>query len=229
MRIAWAVVAAGVMSWAAAADALICTPCQVTPPPPRPPPVRSSDYQPVNVIGGLKDVFNNFADLPKWDRVRRLMASDAMRNSAPLQPWIAWAQGLRGQSATERLNAINARVNQRLRYVIDQVADGVPDYWQSPLETVMRGTGDCEDYAILKYYLALQAGIPHEDLAVVVGRIQSTSEVHAVLVARGEGGWRLLDNRINTVLDLGGRADLSAIYFVDVNDIWVPVARPAAR
>ena len=72
-------------------------------------------------------------------------------------------------------------------------------------------------------------GLTHDDLALVVGRVVSTGELHAVLVARAEGGWRLLDNRTNTVVDLGGRADFGAIYFVDVNDVWVPVARPAAR
>jgi predicted transglutaminase-like cysteine proteinase len=230
MRIAGIVIAVGLGWWAAApAAALVCTPCRATPAPVRPPPVRTSDYQPVNVIGGVKDVFNDLADLPKWNRVRQLIAADTMRADPRLAPWVAWAEGLRGQTATERLNAINQRVNQRLRYVLDQVADGVPDYWQSPLETVNRGTGDCEDYAILKYYLALHAGISHDDLALVIGRVASTGELHAVLVARAEGGWRLLDNRTNTVIDLGGRADFGAIYFVDVNDVWVPVARPAAR
>ena len=208
--------------------ALVCTPCGPTPPA-GPQGVRTSDYQPINVIGGVKNVFGNLADLPKWDRVRRAIASDAMAADPRMQPWIAWAQALRGQPASERLNAINARVNQRLRYVIDQIADGVPDYWQTPLETVTRGTGDCEDYAILKYYLALHAGITHQELALVIGRIVSTGELHAVMVAQSERGWRLLDNRVNNVIDLGGRADLGAIFFVDVSSVWVPAARPSQR
>jgi predicted transglutaminase-like cysteine proteinase len=230
MRLASIVIVSALVLWGAApATALMCTPCRATPAPVRPPPVRTSDYQPINVIGGVKDVFNDLADMPKWDRIRRLIAADTMRNDPRMQPWVAWAEGLRGQPVSERINAINQRVNQRLRYVLDIIADGVPDYWQSPLESVTRLTGDCEDYAILKYYLALHAGISQDDLALVIGRIASTGELHAVLVARAESGWRLLDNRTNTVIDLGGRADLGTIYFVDLSDVWVPVARPAQR
>src|SRR6185436_11837930 len=141
-----AVVCTVILGGASPSEALNCTPCTGA----SPRPVQSSDYQPINVIGGTKNVFNTMTELPKWDRVRRLIEADAMRGSPQMQPWVAWAEGLRGQPVSERLNAINSRVNQRIRYVIDQISDGVPDYWQTPLETVARGTGDCEDFAILK-------------------------------------------------------------------------------
>jgi predicted transglutaminase-like cysteine proteinase len=211
--------------WAAEpASALLCTPCQASPPGPGQS-VRSSDYEPINVIGGVKNVFGNLADLPKWDRVRRVIEADAIASDPRMRPWVAWAEGLRGLSASERINAINTRVNQRIRYMTDMEAQGVVDYWQEPLETVTLLHGDCEDYAILKYYLLLHAGFTREQLALVIGRIVSTGELHAVLVAESERGWRLLDSRINQVIDLGGRADLSTIFFVDTNNAWVPVRR----
>lgn len=37
-----------------------------------------------------------------------------------------------------------------IKYVDDQVAHGVLDYWQTARETKLKGTGDCEDSA---YYL----------------------------------------------------------------------------
>src|SRR5262245_39962511 len=94
-------------------SALVCTPCRTTPPTGQQS-VRTSEYRRVNVIGGVKDVFGNLADLPKWDRVRRVITSDAMAADPRMQPWIAWAQALRGQPPSERINAINARVNQRV-------------------------------------------------------------------------------------------------------------------
>lgn len=218
------VVAAGVALWAAGpVAALVCTPCQTTPPVGQQG-VRTSDYAPINVIGGVKDVFGALEDLPKWDRVRRVLDADTMAADPRMQPWVAWAEALRGYPVSQRLNAINLRVNQRVRYASERV-----DNWQTPLETVARGAGDCEDFAILKYYLALHAGVTHDDLSLVIGRIISTGELHAVMVARSERAWRLLDNRINNVVDLGGHADLSTIFFVDVNEVWVPVARPARR
>lgn len=216
------------LSAAEPADALLCTPCQATPPAPGRP-VRSSDYEPVNVIGGVKDVFGSLADLPKWDRVRRVIAADAIAADPRMRPWVTWAEGLRGLSVSERINAVNLRVNQRIRYMTDMEAQGVADYWQEPLETVTLGHGDCEDYAILKYYLLIHAGVTNDHLALVIGRIISTGEYHAVLVAESERGWRLLDIRINQVIDLGGRADLNSIFFVDTDEYWVPVRRPAQR
>jgi predicted transglutaminase-like cysteine proteinase len=219
------ILASAIALWAAPpAGALMCTPCQTSPPAPGQS-VRSSDYEPINVIGGVKNVFGNLADMPKWDRVRRVIEADAIAADPRMRPWIAWAEGLRGLSLSERINAINTRVNQRIRYMTDMEAQGVVDYWQEPLETVTLGHGDCEDYAILKYYLLLHAGLTRDQLALVIGRIVSTGELHAVLVAQSERGWRLLDSRINQVIDLGGRADLSTIFFVDTQDVWVPERR----
>jgi predicted transglutaminase-like cysteine proteinase len=134
---------------------------------------------------------------------------------------VKWAQALRSQPPSERMNAINNRVNQRVRYQTDQQIHGKPDHWQLPPETVTSGVGDCEDYAILKFYLALKAGISIDDLTLVVGRVVSTGEVHAVLVGRTERGWRLYDNMTNYVTDLGGRANMNAVYFVDLTNLWV--------
>jgi hypothetical protein len=45
-----------------------------------------------------------------------------------------------------------------LEYRTDAEAHGTADYWQSPSETVERGTGDCEDIAILLMHLANRLG-----------------------------------------------------------------------
>lgn len=55
----------------------------------------------------------------------------------------------------EKLEAVNRTVNSKIRYVRD---DG-PDYWQSPEETLERGTGDCEDFVILKFHELVKAGV----------------------------------------------------------------------
>ena len=43
------------------------------------------------------------------------------------------------------IGKINRAVNEAIKYTAD-----TEDKWQSPDETVKRGKGDCEDYAILK-------------------------------------------------------------------------------
>ena len=37
---------------------------------------------------------------------------------------------------------------------------GQVDYWASPLETLQSGMGDCEDFAIAKYFTLLALGVP---------------------------------------------------------------------
>jgi hypothetical protein len=41
------------------------------------------------------------------------------------------------------------KVYTEIYYEEDSVVHGLPDYWQSPKETLDRGTGDCEDLSIL--------------------------------------------------------------------------------
>ena len=38
------------------------------------------------------------------------------------------------------------------------------DYWATPKEFLIQGHGDCEDYAITKYFTLLEIGIPKEKL-----------------------------------------------------------------
>mgnify|MGYP007100049409 CR=1 FL=1 len=60
------------------------------------------------------------------------------------------------------ITAINTELNHAIRYKPD-----VGDYWQAPSETFRLGTGDCEDYAIAKYYRLLQIGLSPDDMAIV--------------------------------------------------------------
>jgi hypothetical protein len=77
----------------------------------------------------------------------------------------------------------------------DEAQYGVEDQWSSPLTTLTTGAGDCEDYAIAKF-LALQlAGVSPDDLRIVILRNVLTQEDHAVVAARLNGQWHLLDNR----------------------------------
>jgi predicted transglutaminase-like cysteine proteinase len=72
---------------------------------------------------------------------------------------------------------------------------GVPDRWSAPLATLTTGRGDCEDYAIAKYVALRVAGVAEEDVRLVIVRDLAVGEDHAVVSARLDGGWIILDNR----------------------------------
>ena len=95
---------------------------------------------------------------------------------------------------------INRAINFAIRPMSDLAQWGVPDRWSSPLETFSTGRGDCEDYAIAKYVALMQAGVPTEDLRLVIVHDLAVGENHAVVAVRFDDEWFVLDNRWLTLV-----------------------------
>ena len=87
---------------------------------------------------------------------------------------------LRGRSLApaEQLQLVNRFVNRR-RYT----AQSLGTRWETPAAFLKNG-GDCEDYAVTKYFLLRAMGVPAEHLRVVVGRTRHHSAHHALLAVR---------------------------------------------
>jgi len=94
-----------------------------------------------------------------------------------------------------RLGEINRAINLAIRPISDLVQHGQIDVWTSPLATLARGGGDCEDYAIAKFVALRRAGLAPDDVRIVVMRDTIHGEDHAVAAARLDGHWLMLDNR----------------------------------
>jgi predicted transglutaminase-like cysteine proteinase len=98
-------------------------------------------------------------------------------------------------SGRARLEKANQLVNTAIAYASDLSVHGQLDRWSAPLATLKSGKGDCEDYAVLKYKLLVEAGVPAGDLRIVLIRDTSVRIDHAVLSARVHNRWYILDNR----------------------------------
>jgi predicted transglutaminase-like cysteine proteinase len=94
----------------------------------------------------------------------------------------------------EELDDINRYVNRTIEPVTDLELYGVSDYWTLP----QSGKGDCEDYALLKRHMLIEAGWPASALLVTVVRDEKM-EGHAVLTARTSRGDFLLDNKSDDI------------------------------
>ena len=101
----------------------------------------------------------------------------------------------RSREGRARLGEINRAINLAIRPVSDLAQHGQIDVWTSPLATLARGGGDCEDYAIAKFIALRRAGLAPDDLRIVVLRDTIHGEDHAVAAARLDGRWLMLDNR----------------------------------
>jgi predicted transglutaminase-like cysteine proteinase len=94
-----------------------------------------------------------------------------------------------------RLGEINRAINLKIKAMSDLALYGVDDLWSPPLATLAIGAGDCEDYAIAKFVALQEAGVSAQDLRIVILRDDLRKEDHAVVAARLDGNWLMLDNR----------------------------------
>lgn len=94
-----------------------------------------------------------------------------------------------------RIGVINRAINLAIEPESDLKQWGVADRWSPPLETFATGRGDCEDYAIAKYVALTAAGVPRDDVKLIIVRNTEAREDHAVVAARDGGEWIVLDNR----------------------------------
>jgi predicted transglutaminase-like cysteine proteinase len=103
--------------------------------------------------------------------------------------------GAREREGRARLGEINRAFNLSIKATSDVAQHGQIDVWSSPLATLARGGGDCEDYAIAKLVALRRAGIASDDLRIVIMHDTIRHEDHAVAAARLDGRWLMLDNR----------------------------------
>jgi predicted transglutaminase-like cysteine proteinase len=161
------------------------------------PAVVTYDRSPVSA--DRPDVFNSVA-LPigrspldaRWNKV----AGAGVGGNAG-----AFAASLRGQGVIAKLEAVNGYVNARVRFVDDRIQFGVADRWLPASETLARGRGDCEDFALAKRAMLRAAGVADRDLYLVVLKDLSRRADHAVLVVRAAGRFLVLDNGTDRIVD----------------------------
>ena len=126
-----------------------------------------------------------------------------------------------------QLKLVNRYINKR-RYKRDRnqtslsAAPGgearLRNHWSTLLEFLKRG-GDCEDYAVAKYFLLRELGFPAEDMRVLVTWEKSARDYHAVLAVRQEDGSSWLLESDNTIVK-GSHRKYRFIYALNEEGIW---------
>ena len=149
------------------------------------------------------------------------------RSAAELQDVISRSQKLDDAGRLERINAF---FNRRVAFVNDLEAWGETDYWASPLETLVKGAGDCEDYAIAKFFTLLAAGTPSAKLRLVYVRAMMPAaggqpagpQAHMVLAYYAEPTAEpmILDNLISEIRPASSRPDLTPVFSFNADGLW---------
>jgi len=131
-----------------------------------------------------------------------------------------------------RLSLVNSFVNKHLAFRDDSEVWGLPDFWASPLESLDKGRGDCEDYAIAKYFSLLNSGTPVAKLRMVYVRAQlgGRTLAHMVLAYYAEPGAEplILDNLVPEVRPASQRSDLQPVFSFNGEGLWQGVGATSA-
>lgn len=111
-----------------------------------------------------------------------------------------------------KLSHINTFIN-RLRPAHDISTASTIDYWATPKEFLLQGHGDCEDYAIAKYFTLLELGVKKESLYLAVVNVKASAGTHMVLlyVENKNSSPLVLDNLSFRVLPFSKRDDLTPV------------------
>ena len=133
-----------------------------------------------------------------------------------------------------RLAAVNQFFNRRIVFAEDTENWNQVDYWASPLELLAKGSGDCEDYVIAKYFSLLTTGVPMSRLRLVYVRLQiggprGVVQPHMVLAYYAAPGSEplILDNLINDIRPASRRLDLVPVFSFNGEGLWQGVDGPA--
>lgn len=194
--------------------------------PQSPPSECPADLPPAPVRPAAPDIFG-LAAVPIGNRA---MHHDWPRASTASLDGIAgpWTELLdqAGQLGhLDPLDLANKWVNWHIRFTDDKG----PDRWATPAETMLRGWGDCEDFAIAKMGLLQQLGFPPDDMFLVILREAHRPVDHAILAVRRAGTMYVLDSRTDAALPAGRIADYQPTFSYSGQFRWIYGRRNAAR
>jgi predicted transglutaminase-like cysteine proteinase len=164
-----------------------------------------------------------------WDpqRLQQAAQRHGPRAVASVNILLPLLQDIRVLDELTRLQRVNEFYNRQVLFSDDDSVWGVNDHWASPLESLARGAGDCEDYAIAKYFTLLAAGVPGARLRLVyvralVGGPGGVLTPHMVLAyhATPDAEPLILDNLITDLRPASRRPDLQPVFSFNAEGLW---------
>jgi predicted transglutaminase-like cysteine proteinase len=139
---------------------------------------------------------------------------------------IRLARADRTRPLAGKLAAVNDFFNQ-LQFVDDASHWRRRDYWATPIEFLGSNGGDCEDFAIAKYFTLLELGVPETRLQITYVKAVALNQAHMVLAyyAHPAADPLVLDNLVAEILPGSARSDLVPVYSFNGQGLWVSRAR----
>lgn len=173
--------------------------------------VRPQQAAPSNKLFGTREVASNdISAFKKWTTILSRLDRVQFDHSKTAQ--------FENMNMTEQVAAVNNYVN-KVRYIEDKKNYGKTDYWAMPAEFFARG-GDCEDFAIAKYAMLKQLGIPESKMRLAIVQDKIKNIPHAVLIVYTDNGPMLLDNQIKQTSQVASVNRYKPIYSINASGWW---------
>ncbi|WP_354624538.1 transglutaminase-like cysteine peptidase [Psychromonas sp. MME2] len=138
------------------------------------------------------------------------------------QAWFNVMETALPLSSLDKLEKINNFFNL-LHFVDDIKLWGLKNYWATPVEFLGVNGGDCEDFAIAKYFTLLELGIPDEKMRITMVKAVKLNQYHMVVAYYETPNAipLILDNLIGQIKPANQRQDLIPVYSFNGKQLWM--------
>ncbi len=171
------------------------------------------------------------AMVPQWNRVlgqvsrqseafARCAADETQCTSRRMRWWLQILTSAADLGRKEQLQAVNRFFN-RWPYRSDREVYKVGEYWATPSEFMAR-SGDCEDYAIAKFFALRELGFSNDQLRIAIVYDRLRGRGHAVLAVYLDDDISILNNQTDTIAPPSRYENFVPWYLVNETAIWTP-------
>lgn len=140
--------------------------------------------------------------------------------------WLRVIESGRDANPPAQLQLANDFFNQP-RFTTDREAWQREDHWATPVEFLIADAGDCEEFAIAKYFTLARMGVADAALRITYVKALTLDQPHMVLAwyQTPAADPLILDNIEPRILPASQRPDLIPVYSFNGTDLWLARSR----
>jgi predicted transglutaminase-like cysteine proteinase len=159
--------------------------------------------------------------LPTQDQLEKIEQDYDQNTVDRFTAWDKLLKNSQKKSTIEKLQLVNTFFNQ-MKWVDDKELWDSKDYWATPIESLIKNAGDCEDYSIAKYYTLLELGVDVNQLRISYVKIKNFHQSHIVLAyyPTPKSDPLIMDNMKSDILKISQRPELEIKYEFNDEGLW---------
>jgi predicted transglutaminase-like cysteine proteinase len=154
-----------------------------------------------------------------------LTKAEIKYGKAAVDRLLLWEELIRHDKNTtdlQKLEKVNRFFN-KMEFASDFDVWGVKDYWATPIQFICKNAGDCEDFAIAKYFTLKAMGVAEEKINITYVKALRYNMPHMVLTYYSKPGAEplILDNLVDSIDNASKRTDLVPIFTFNGTGLWL--------